>query len=116
MYRQNIAETSVILLTSGDEGAIGETMNKCLVDAWKVLFLKQSILPFIHPLILQPPKQAYFAAQTMILFSGLKSWTLKQTESWGKSKTYFKGEVYGVKKEEGEGRENISSVLPAPPP
>ena len=33
MYRQNIAETSVILLTSGDEGAIGETMNKCLVDA-----------------------------------------------------------------------------------
>ena len=52
MYRQNIAETSVILLTSGDEGAIGETMNKCLVDAWKVLFLKQSILPFIHPLIL----------------------------------------------------------------
>ena len=52
----------------------------------------------------------------MILFSGLKSWTLKQTESWDKSKTYFKGEVYGLKKEEGEGRENISSVLPAPPP
>ena len=46
MYRQNISETSVILLTSGDEGPIGETMNKCLADAWKVLFLKQSILPF----------------------------------------------------------------------
>ena len=56
------------------------------------------------------------AAQTMILFSGLKSWTLKQTESWGESKTCFKGEVYGLKKEEGEGRKNIPSVLPAPPP
>ena len=58
----------------------------------------------------------YFASQTMILFSGLKSWTLKQTESWGESKTFFKGEVYGLKKEEGEGRKNISSVLPAPSP
>ena len=33
MYRQNVAETSVILLTPGDEGPIGETMNKYLVDA-----------------------------------------------------------------------------------
>lgn len=33
MHRQNIAETSVILLTSGDEGPIGETMKKYLVDA-----------------------------------------------------------------------------------
>ena len=32
MYRQNIAETSVILLTTGGEGPIGETMNN-LVDA-----------------------------------------------------------------------------------
>ena len=33
MCRQNIAETSVILLTTGDEGLIGETKNKYLVDA-----------------------------------------------------------------------------------
>ena len=33
MYRQNIAETSVNLLTSGEEGPIGGTMNKYLVDA-----------------------------------------------------------------------------------
>ena len=33
MYRQNTAETSImILLTTGDEGPIGETMNKYLVD------------------------------------------------------------------------------------
>ena len=41
---------------------------------------------------------------------------MKQTESWGESKTCFKGEVYGLKKEEGEGRKNIPSVLAAPPP
>lgn len=31
--KNNIAETSFIPLTSGDEGLIGETMNKYLVDA-----------------------------------------------------------------------------------
>ena len=31
--KNNIAETSVILLTPGDDGPIGETMNKYLVDA-----------------------------------------------------------------------------------
>ena len=32
MYIKNIAETSVNLLTSGDEGLIGETMNKYLAN------------------------------------------------------------------------------------
>ena len=57
----------------------------------------------------------------MILFSQLKSWTLKQTESWGESKTHFKGEVYGLKRG-GEGEEKHflcplhPSPFPTPPP
>jgi len=43
-------------------------------------------------------------------------WMLKLTESWGKSKTDFKGEVGGFKIEEGEGRggKNTLSFPPLP--
>ena len=44
------------------------------------------------------------------------SWVLKLTESWGKSKTEFKGEVGGFKIERGEGerRKNTLSFPPLP--
>ena len=45
------------------------------------------------------------------------SWMLKLTESWGKSKTDFKGEVGGFKIYKGEGeRRKTYSLLPTPPP
>ena len=50
----------------------------------------------------------------MILFFGTKILDIEQAESWGESKTDFKGEVYELKKRRGrggEGTKNISSVL-----